>query len=136
MASFKLLTNIFNYICIAYNLKVYLLCFGGSVRWFRPAQPLVTYLTQGPALRGKPVAYYLTCGGMPTQAFRRLGRLMQEQGGVVVASCVLKPASLVDGLLGRELGHIERFDLAPVQPFSRRVHDYLAERVDPPETHS
>ena len=106
----------------AYPWEAYdLVCFGCGVRWFAPAQPLVSYLNQISDLKGKPVAFYLTCGGMPTRAFRQLTTQLKDKGGSIVASTVIKPLSVVDGLLGRELGHIERFDLSPVQDFANQV---------------
>ena len=100
-------------------------CFGCGVRWFAPAQPLVSYLNQVSDFKGKPVAFYLTCGGMPSQAFRQLTTQLKDKGGSLVASTAIKPLSVIDGLLGRELGHIERFDLSPVQIFVDQVSQHF-----------
>ena len=96
-----------------------LICLGGSVRNYAPAQPLISYLRGAPDLQGKPVACFLSCGGMPGPAPRRLTQMVRDRGGRVVASCVIKPASLLVGILGLNFGHSERIDMNPLQGFSK-----------------
>ena len=93
----------------------------------------------GGAIIGSTVAYFLTANEQfhgqvlvieKDPAYQRcsttlnvaqLTTQLKDKGGSIVASTVIKPLSVVDGLLGRELGHIERFDLSPVQDFANQV---------------